>query len=48
MVVPEDDLRLTALRIGLKRLHDLRGAILLPTHDQLAIEAAGISVYGAG
>lgn len=45
LVVPEDDTRLAALRVQLRRLRDERGATLLVSHDQLAIEASGIPLY---
>lgn len=47
LVVPEDETRLAALRVLLGRLRDERGAVLLPAHDQLAIEASGIATYTA-
>jgi len=46
LVVPEDDTRLAALRVLLRRLRDERGAVLLAAHDQLAIEASRIPRYG--
>lgn len=46
LVVPEDDTRLAALRVLLAHLRDERGAVLLPAHDQLAIEASGVEMYG--
>ncbi len=45
LVVPEDDSRLAALRLMLRRLRDERAATLLPAHDQLAIEASGLAAY---
>jgi glyoxylase-like metal-dependent hydrolase (beta-lactamase superfamily II) len=45
-IVPEDNVRLAELRLLLHRLRDESGATLLPAHDQLAVEAAGLVNLG--
>jgi glyoxylase-like metal-dependent hydrolase (beta-lactamase superfamily II) len=45
LMVPEDDSRLGALRVMMRRLRDERGTTLLPAHDQLAIEASRLAAY---
>jgi glyoxylase-like metal-dependent hydrolase (beta-lactamase superfamily II) len=47
LVVPEDDTRLAELRLLLRRLRDEHGAIIVVSHDELAIQAAGLQPYGA-
>lgn len=45
LVVPESESRQHELRVFLKRLHDEAGFTLLVSHDQLALEAAGLPAW---
>jgi glyoxylase-like metal-dependent hydrolase (beta-lactamase superfamily II) len=47
LVVPESEARQTELRAYLKRLHDEGGFTLLVSHDQGAIESAGVPAWSA-
>ncbi len=44
-VIPESDPRQQELRRFLKQTHEQAGAVLLVSHDQLALEAAGIEAW---
>jgi glyoxylase-like metal-dependent hydrolase (beta-lactamase superfamily II) len=45
LMVPESESRQAELRAFLKRLHDEAGFTLLVSHDQRALEAAGVPVW---